>query len=494
MTLKDKLNIEELRRLHYQILEKLAKNQMDQKASAQQQQPNPNPPQMSQEKALERMTLSSFIISGLLLVVVLVLIGVIFYQRGLIAQPKDQSNPQAEKLTKPEVSPVPFYATSNADQDIYDSKLFINAQSVDIDNTFRQPADKIQLTINGPLKKRVFGFLPYWAFHKIDDIDIRLLTDISYFGLDTDANGNIIKNDAQGRLLPGWNTLERDPQFGKFLAKARKNKTKVHLTIKCFNQSDIVKLTASQEARENFINNAIYLLNSKSFDGINLDFEYIGTPSKAVTDGFSLLVIDLNKEMKRQYPNAELTIDTFVDAASATRINDVPVLAQNSDALVIMGYDFHTPGSAIVGPVAPFEGYGNSLSGLMSSYLEKAPAEKLILAVPYYGYDWPVINVNKNAAVVGGRADVRILSYAEASEISRGKQIFWDEDAKTPWFAYIDASKRTRVVHFENTRSLGIKYDYVNQKNLAGIGIWALGFDGLKKDLEQLIADKFSKK
>lgn len=369
------------------------------------------------------------------------------------------------------------------------SAIFINSQKVEIEKAFQGQPSKIKLTLGGQLKKEVFGFLPYWALDKSDKIDIRMLTSVSYFGLEVDAKGNIVKS-GEGGISDAWNGWETNPKLDEFIKRAKKNKTKTSVTLKSFDNTNIEQLVNSPEASANFIANAIYLVNSKSLDGINIDFEYVGTPTDKTRDNFSVLINNLNKELKRQYPKSQLSVCTYIDAASETRLYDVELLSHYADFLVIMGYDFHTPNSTTAGPVAPMEGYGISITGLMASYLEKAPANKLVLAVPYYGYDWPV---DANNQVVGTRADVRVYPYADIAQATKNIQIQWDENAKTPWYSYTEGGQR-RVVYFENTRSLGVKYDFINQKNLYGVGIWALGFDGLQTDLVQLISDKFSKK
>lgn len=434
-------------------------------------------------KFLEKMVRIDFGLNLFLGFLVIIISGLVFFQSFNIFSPVSRfSNQREVQISQPQLRVA-------ASED----PIYINEQGIDIEKAFKAPPNNLKLTISGQLKKEVFGFLPYWALSKASEIDIRLLTAVSYFGLEVDGEGNVLKNDTEGNIIPAWFHFQSDPKFDEFIKKAKRNKTKVYVTIKCFSRGNIELLSTNPQARENFISNALYLMNSKSLDGINIDFEYIGTPQKEVIDGYSILMSDLNKELKRQYPGALLTIDTFVDAAANTRIHDIPILAENSDALVIMAYDFHTPNSSRAGPVAPFEGYGLNLFGLMSSYLEKAPAEKLILAIAYYGYDWPVVKSEVNAEVVGGRAEARALPYAEIISANPDTQFFWDEDAKTPWYSYIDpVTKQPRVVHFENTRSLGVKYDFVNQKGMAGMGIWALGYDGRRTDLLQLIADKFA--
>jgi spore germination protein YaaH len=327
----------------------------------------------------------------------------------------------------------------NLDKD--SQNVFINHQGINVAQAFEGPADNFKLTVKGPVKKEVLGFLPYWVLPEADQINLDLVTSVSYFGLDVDAGGNIIKTDISGRSVQAFNSFQNDPNFEKFINRAKKNKTKVYLTIKCFDQSAIVALVTNQNSRKNLISNALFLMNAKSLDGVNIDFEYIGTPSPQARDGFSVLITDLNKEMKRQYPQSELTIDTFVDAGSKTRLHDVAVLAQNSDALVIMGYDFHTPNSSVAGPVSPMQGGGYSLFGFLSSYLDKVPSEKLILAIPYYGYDWPVLAAN-NKQVTGSRADIRALTYADIINSSKGAQINWDNDAESPWYVYKDPATK----------------------------------------------------
>ncbi len=367
--------------------------------------------------------------------------------------------------------------------------VFINSQVISIDKAFNSAPTKLRLTVNGALKKEVFGYLPYWVVDKVDEIDTRLLTSVSYFGLEVGGDGEILKNGPQ--LSDSWLRWQDDPKLTAFIRKLKKSRIKVYLTFKSFSNDNIEKLTSSPKASQTFINNVLYQISAKALDGVNIDFEYVGTPSDTVRDNFTALMVNLNKELKRQYPKAVLTIATYARSAEENGFFDVELLSQNSDGLVVMGYDFHTPDSTVAGAVAPMGGSGQNLLNMVNAYLEKVAPEKIILAVPYYGYDWPVSEKGANAPVSSG--DVRILSYAEINDSARLISINWDDVTQTPWYNYFDTqTKQNRVVHFENTRSLGVKYDFVNKKNLQGVGIWALGLDGRNTDLEQLLSDKFA--
>lgn len=370
--------------------------------------------------------------------------------------------------------------------------VFISGQVLLIDKAFNSEPIQIKLTVNGQLKKEVFGYLPYWVVPDADQINTSLLTSVSYFGLEVDGGGNIMKNSPNDPQVSGaWQEWESDPKLTTFMRKLKQQRIKTLVTFKMFNNSDIEQLVTSPQASQNFINNALYQVSAKALDGVNIDFEYVGTPSDQVRDKFTILMGDLNKALKAQYPKSILTIATYADSATVDQFFDVQLLAQYCNGLVIMGYDFSTPNSPASGAIAPMGGYGENLSAMLSAYLDKVSPDKLILAVPYYGYDWTTKDRIENAPVIGG-GSVNILTYAEIMDAAQRINVNWDDASQTPWYSYVDKSGQDHVVHFENTRSLGIKYDLINAKKLQGVGIWALGFDGRNTDLDQLLADKFA--
>lgn len=355
--------------------------------------------------------------------------------------------------------------------------VFANTSPIDVEKTFSFPKSDVPLMITGKPKKEILGFFPYWMMGKEDDIDLRFLTSISLFGIEIDGKGGMITVNKDGQVDGGW-SMWNDPDLDKFITRAKSNGLKVYITLKAFNNDNIEALSNSDEAQKTFISNALYLVNSKSLDGINLDFEYVGVPTANVKKNFVRLVTNLNAELKRQVPESILNIDTYLSSGSTNTLFDITLLAQTCDEFVIMGYDMHTP----LGPAGAIAAMGGETNviGYLQGYLEKVPPEKIILAVPYYGYDWPKVE-NTRAGIV---------SYAEITNASKKSKINWDNITQTPFYTYIDNSI-SHEVHFDNVRSLGIKYDFINKKGLKGMGIWALGYDGTNPELQKLIVDKF---
>lgn len=356
--------------------------------------------------------------------------------------------------------------------------VYASTKSVDAEKVFSIPSDSVKLTVTSKPKKEIFGFFPYWMLTQEDKISLSYLTSLSLFGLTANGKGNIIKVNAEGKTDGGWD-MWQNPKLDTLIKKAKNQNVKVYLTIKAFNNNDIESISFSDAAQKDLIANIIFLVNSKNLNGVNIDFEYSGEISALGRDGFSRFIKNLNNELKRQIPNSVLTIDTYLTSGSNPGLFDLLSLASNSDAFVIMGYDIHTP----LGDPGPVSAMGGNLNliGYVQNYLEKVDSKKIILAVPYYGYDWSLKTPDTST---------KILSYAEIAQASKQNILAWDEVSLTPSYRYNDGENE-RVVHFDNVRSLGIKYDFINNKDLKGVGIWALGYDGLNTDLQKLMIDKF---
>jgi hypothetical protein len=120
----------------------------------------------------------------------------------------------------------------------------------------------------------------------------------------------------------------------------------------------------------------------------------------------------------------------------------------------------------------------------MTRFAAYAPRDKLIMGVPYYGYDWPVTSTVPNATVRSDKTKygaVISVTYASArSFLAAHPEVVRQYDALegSAFYSYWDASHATwRQVYFEDEHSAAAKYDYAIGSGFAGIGIWTLGND-----------------
>jgi hypothetical protein len=120
----------------------------------------------------------------------------------------------------------------------------------------------------------------------------------------------------------------------------------------------------------------------------------------------------------------------------------------------------------------------------MTKFVTYAPLDKLILGVPWYGYDWPVTSNAPNATVRSDKVKygaVTSVTYASARtflaahpEVTR----MYDAAEGSGFYTYWDASHATyRQVYFEDEQSAAAKYEYAIASGYAGVGIWTLGND-----------------
>lgn len=166
------------------------------------------------------------------------------------------------------------------------------------------------------------------------------------------------------------------------------------------------------------------------------------------------------------------------------------------DAFIIMGYDYHYKSAKIAGPVAPIDHdsrwYNTSINRSIYNYLKKdIAASKLILALPYYGYEWKIYSSqipSKRQTNTKGKARV----YTQIKKLLKGNETnrTWHPQSQTPYFTF-KRGKTTRQLWYDDVESLSKKYDIVNSRRLGGVGIWALGYDNGHQELWDLLEDKF---
>ncbi len=338
--------------------------------------------------------------------------------------------------------------------------------------------------------KQVIGFFPYWNLDKIDDIDFTALTTIYYFAVDINGNGSFNGDD------PGWPQMYSD-NFEKLKTRVLANNIRFGLSIVNLDADSIAQNVNNEVTQSRLINNTIKVMKEKGFTDLNIDLEYVGDYDLQTSKNFTKLVSKMTKAIKDAVPGSRVTIDSFSDAVAKPRVFDAKSIGAIVDGTIIMAYDFHRITSIVAGPVAPLFGKGNQeydVSTSVADYLKVVPPEKIILGVPFYGYEWPTENSSKGSFVIQSFAPPEISSYHRSIQTATDNNatINFDDVTKSVWFSYYDDNSYSwRQVWFENERSLGLKFDLVNRAGLSGIGIWALGYDGADAEpLWQTVKEK----
>ena len=166
----------------------------------------------------------------------------------------------------------------------------------------------------------VYGYLPYWV-DDVTDEELEGLTHLAVFdvGLNSDGSLNSTSN---------WTSVA-----GSLVSRAHAIGVKVHLTLVCFDDDTMGAVLASSSRRATAISELASLVSAYGGDGVNVDFE--GLPS-AQKSNFVTFVQELAAAVDEVY--------LAMPAVDWSGAYDYDQLANASDGLFIMGYDYHWSG------------------------------------------------------------------------------------------------------------------------------------------------------
>lgn len=205
--------------------------------------------------------------------------------------------------------------------------------------------------------------------------------------------------------------------------------------------------------------------------------------------------------MHQRVPDSRVTVSMYAASVKDPKIYDVAAIAKGTDGIFMMAYDFAILGADNAMPTAPLYGYKEGkywydVSTAVSDFLTQMPANKLILGVPWYGYNYAVYEPKENAPTLPYWAGQPIVqTYSVAQDSGNTDMSGWDNIAQVGWKAYYnDYIGAWRFMFLDDVRSLSAKFDFAKQKNLKGVGMWALGFDEGKSDFWNLLRQKFGTK
>jgi MYXO-CTERM domain-containing protein len=307
--------------------------------------------------------------------------------------------------------------------------------------------------IASPAGERVtsYGFLPYWTTDPLS-VDFDSLTHVAYFRVGLSAGGTPTDTS-------GWNTLAED-----LVEAAHAVGTKVHLTVAVFDAATQNSVLGNATNRANAVSSLADLVNDYGADGVNVDFESTPFGQK---DNLVAFVEELKAVVDEVY------VDT--PAVDWDGAYDYDQLAEISDGLFIMGYDFHWDGGD-PGPVAPL--FGGSpwsvyaLDWTLEDYRTwGATDDKIVLGLPLYGREWP-----SATDAVPGTASSDGYSWSIGEAMARASDFSptrFEDTSQTAW-VFTGESQ----LWYDDYGTLETKLSWGVDQGIQGVGYWALGYEG----------------
>ena len=324
------------------------------------------------------------------------------------------------------------------------------------------------------LTREVFGYLPYWELNSGIDAYLRydLLSTIAFFGVGIKADGSLDTTTA------GYKAYVSDLAT-QIIENAHAAGVRTVITFQSFGTTKNAAFFSDAAAQATFVNQAVALMSARGADGANLDVEDIaGTyfPAYgALTGVFRSAAMAVN-------PIATISVATNGNTSGA-RMAAVAI-ANGADRAFLMGYNYRSSGSNPVGSIDPLvrAGGGLSLSTSLDLYATYGvPLDRVLLGLGYYGRSWPTVSADLRAArqtntSLYGSSQVFYPRTLPAS--ATGATFDYDPVEQSARLTKFDASRNTWVqTYYNDPVTLAAKIGLTNQRNLAGMGIWALGYD-----------------
>lgn len=347
----------------------------------------------------------------------------------------------------------------------------------------------------------VYGFAPYWNLTKT--VVQPEITHLAYFSLPITADGEldgITNEEASDADADISSRRWRSEQLDAVVNDLRPNQA-FTITLTQFDKTGIETFLSSPSAQTRFQAALQSFLSdtTRPVSGINVDIEYPGEATPELRQDYVEFlqrvrqIADTFSQAKKK-PKLDLSISVYANAANRQLLWDLPALTPYVDHVVVMAYDFHRSSSPIAGPVAPMFGakqnWDNDVVLHLKEFLQIMPAEKVLLGVPFYGYEWETTTGEARSLVFPGTGATasysrvqKLLQSTDSAEVADGPIIQgWDDDALSPYVIFTK-DNRQHVIYYEDARSLSYKLDLINELRLGGVAIWALGYEDGSREL-----------
>lgn len=322
----------------------------------------------------------------------------------------------------------------------------------------------------------IFGWHPYWMGNAYESYNFSLLSSIAYFSYELNPfTGNY-------STIHNWRTTA-------LIDSAKAHNCEVLLCVTNFGEKNNRRFLKNIAAQNKFISTITSLLKERDADGVNIDFEGIDSSCR---DDFTNFIISVSTSLKTE--NSKYKVTVALPSVDFGNVFDIPNIKAHVDKFIVMAYEYYGSSSHTAGPISPLSS-GNTWMPLdietsIDQYLiQGLEPSKLILALSYYGAEWETFDLKFPSK---SKRFVRYHTYKNIKKITKNYNCIIDEVSFSKAYVYKDKSDNYRQIWFDDSLTLAHKYDFIKEKQIGGVGIWALGYDNGHLELWKLLANKFS--
>ena len=230
-----------------------------------------------------------------------------------------------------------------------------------------------------------------------------------------------------------------------------------------FNSELASTILNNPETQTTFINNIISTLTAKNYNGVDVDFEYLYPEDK---DAYTQFLANLKASLTPLNKSLSVAVaPKYRDTQEGLlyEAHDYKAIGEIADRVIIMTYEWgYIYGEPMA--ISPLR----EVEAVISYAVTRIPSNKILMGMPNYAYNWAT--PWKQGDVADTITNTRALEIA----LDNGADIMFDSSAQAPYFNYVDEKGNTRVVWFEDARSIDARLNLVTKYDLAGVSYWTI--------------------
>lgn len=280
-----------------------------------------------------------------------------------------------------------------------------------------------------------------------------------------------------------WSTVTTVAAFGKYDPELMCHAHSVGARVVLKGDVHLADIV-DQNNRTVWIQEKVDLAKRQFMDGINLDIEQAVEAGSSEYRALTDLVKETAMAFHTQIPGSQVSFDVaWSPNCIDKRCYDYVSIANYSDLIFVMSYDEQSQiwGDCIAMANAPLE---QTLNGYDQYLKLKIDHKKIIMGIPWYGYDYPCLSLSQEGVCSIEKVPFRgapcsdaagtqkpyswIMKHVNSSMTGR----LWDSKQKAPYFNYMDEGGQIHQVWYDDPESLCSKAHAVMSKGLRGIGMW----------------------
>jgi len=309
------------------------------------------------------------------------------------------------------------------------------------------------------LSKYILG---YYYSQSYDDFlknyDKLSSTAVKWYTLDD--NGDVTDNYAS----PKW--IMVPDGYEDVIKLSKENGLKIYMLLFESDANKLQNILSTLDSRKRLVNQIMTVVQRESYDGVNIDFEGVKSSDK---DKFNEFIQGLSEALHAEGKSLNLSLPVKTEQADWWPGYDYQTLGRYSDFVVLMAYDKN--------PASPEPQSGiDWVEDVVDYAIARIPAEKVVLGIGYYGYDWSGTGGRNTVLATRNGMNISGLLFADELAAKYGLKLTIDKKSGLAYGTYTDDNGVSHRIWMENEASVDAKAKLVIEKGLKGVALWRLGY------------------